>query len=73
MSKGTYVYAVMTPEDGDVDMLYSTASKAIARLKGYGPVERGAVGKLHAGKAVFILPSAEDEYPETHAIKWRVF
>ena len=61
-----YVYAVFVPEDSGLDRLYSTASKAIKRLKQYGVVNRGAVAALHRGEIVY---NADDEASQSHATR----
>lgn len=64
-----YVYAVMVPEDTGLDGLYSTASGAIARLREYGDVSRGAVGKLARGEIVYLDPDGDESTTETHAVR----
>lgn len=49
-----YVYVVWTPGDGTFDGIYSTAAKAIARLRVYGNVPARAVSTLRAGKFIFV-------------------
>ena len=59
-----YVYAVFVPEDSGLDRLYSTARKAIKRLKQYGDVKRGAVASLHRGEIVY---NTDDEANQAYA------
>lgn len=61
-----YVYAVFVPEDTGLDHLYSTPSKAIARLKAYGDVPRGAITALRQGKFVY---SVRDEADTAYACR----
>jgi hypothetical protein len=70
MSKNRYVYVVDVPEGSGIDGIFSTASKAISRLKEYGPVARGSVRALMGGKSVYVQASDDDEHPQTHAYRW---
>lgn len=58
-----YAYVVWTPVDGTHDGFYSTAAKAIARLRVYGEVPPLAVSRLQAGENISIIDHDDADPP----------